>query len=223
MFSSSHVWIWELNHNEGWALKNWSFCTVVLKTLETPLEYKEIQPVNPKGNQSWIFIARTETEAEVPILWLPDVRNQFTGKDPDAGKDGKQEKGTTKNEMVGWYHWLNGYKFEQGLGDCEGQGSLVCCSPWGHKQSDTTERWNSNNLSLIFAVLITVCLGVVFFGLILFGNLNTSWTWMSISFPSSGMFSTIISSKCSLFFVCLLSFSSYNVNVSRLDVVLEVF
>ena len=125
--------------------------------------------------------------------------------------------------MVGWHHRLNRHEFEQTLGDGEGQGSLVCCSPWGHKQSDTTERWNSNNLSLIFAVLITVCLGVVFFGLILFGNLNTSWTWMSISFPSSGMFSTIISSKCSLFFVCLLSFSSYNVNVSRLDVVLEVF
>ena len=98
----------------------------------------------------------------------------------------------------------------------------MCCRPWGHKESDTTERLNSHNLSLILALLITVCLGVVFFGLILFGNLDTSWTWMSISFPSLGMFSTIISSKCSLFFRSLLPFSPYNVNVSRVDVVLEV-
>ena len=126
--------------------------------------------------------------------------------------------------MVGWHHRLNGHEFEQTLGDGEGQGSLVCCSPWGHKESDTTERLNrNNNLSLILALLIAVCLGVVFFGLILFGNLDTSWTWMSISFPSLGMFSTIISSKCFLFFLSLLPFSPYNVNVSRLDIVLEVF
>ena len=128
-----------------------------------------------------------------------------------------------EDEMVRWHHRLNGHEFERTLGDGEGQGSLVCCRPWGHKESDTTERLNSHNLSLILALLIIVCLGVVFFGLILFGNLDTSSTWMSISFPSLGMFSTIISLKCSLFFLSLLPFSPYNVNVSRVDIVLEVF
>ena len=97
-----------------WAPKNWSFWTVVLeKTLESPLDCKEIQPVNPKGNQSWLFIGRTDAEAETSILWLPDVKNWLTGKDPDAGKDGRrEEKGMTEDEMVGWHHWLNGHEFE---------------------------------------------------------------------------------------------------------------
>ena len=139
-FSSSHVWMWELDHKEGWALKNWCLPTVVLeKTLESPLNYKEIQPVHPKGNQPWIFIWRTDAKAEAPILWPPDAKNLFIGKDPDAGKDWRQEeKGAIENEMVGWHHQLNGHEFEQTSGDSERQGSLVCCSPWGHKESDTT-------------------------------------------------------------------------------------
>ena len=107
-FSSSHVWMWELDHKEGWALKNWCFWTVVLeKTLESLSDYKDIKPVNPKGNQSWIFIGRTDAEAEAPILWPPDAKNWLTGKDPDAGKDWRQEeKLTTESEMVGWHHRL---------------------------------------------------------------------------------------------------------------------
>ena len=113
------------------------------KTLESPLDCKEVKPVNPKGNQSWIFIGRTDVEAETPILWPPDTKNWLIWKDPDAGKDWKQEeKGTTENEMVGWHHQLNGHEFEQALGVGDGQGSLVCCSPWGHKESDPIERLN---------------------------------------------------------------------------------
>ena len=112
-FSSSYVWMWELDNKEGWALKNWCFQIVVLKkTLESPLDFKEIKPVNPKRNQLWIVIGRTDAEAEVPILWPPDVKSWFIGKDPDSGKDWRQEKGMTENEMVGWHHWLNGHEFE---------------------------------------------------------------------------------------------------------------
>ena len=117
-FSSSRVWIWELYHKEGWAPKNCCFWTAVLeKTLESPLDCKEIKPVNPKGNQSWIFPGRIDTEAEAPILQQPDVKNWLIGKDPDAGKDWGQEKGTTEDKMVGWHHQLNGHKLEQALGD----------------------------------------------------------------------------------------------------------
>ena len=106
---------------------------------------KEIKTVNPKGNQPWIFIGRTDAEAEAPILWPPDVKNWLTGKDPDAGKDwGREEKGMTEDEMIGWHHWLNGHEFEQTPGDSEGQGSLVCCSPWGCKELDMTEGLNNN-------------------------------------------------------------------------------
>ena len=111
------------------------------KALENPLDCKEIQPVHPKGNQSWIFIGRTDAEAEAPILWSPNTKNGLIGKDPDAGKDWRQEeKGTTEDEMVGWHHWLDGYEFEQALKVGDGQGSLVCCSLWGRKESDTI-RW----------------------------------------------------------------------------------
>ena len=111
MHSSSQVWMWELDYKESWAPKNWCFWTIVLeKTLESPLDCKEIQLVNPKGNQSWLFIGRTDAEAEAPILWPPDVKNWPIGKDPDAGKDWRQEeKGTTENEMVVWHHWLDGH------------------------------------------------------------------------------------------------------------------
>ena len=138
-FSSSHVWMWELDHKESQVLKNRCFWTV---------DCKEIKPVNPKGNQSWIFIGRTDAEAEAPILWPPDVKNWLIGKDPDAGKDWRrEEKGMTEHEMAGWHHWLNGHEFEwtQGIGD--GQGGLECCNSWGRKQSDTTEWLNWLKLS----------------------------------------------------------------------------
>ena len=148
VFSSSHVWVWELDHKEGWLTKNWCFWTVVLeKTLESPLDCKEIPPVNPKGNRSWRFIGRIDVEAEAPILWSPDLKSWLIGKDPDAGKDwGQEEKGMTEDEMVGWHHWLNGNESEQALGDGEEQRSLVYCSPWGHKESDMTQRLNNNNV-----------------------------------------------------------------------------
>ena len=144
-FSSSHVWRWELEHKKGWMLKNWCFRTVVLeKTLESRFDWKEIISGNPKGNEPWIFIGRTDAEAEALILWPPDTKNWFTGKYPDAGKDCRQdEKGMTEDEMVGWHHWLDGHEFEQTLGDSEGQGSLVCCSPLVLKESDRTERPNT--------------------------------------------------------------------------------
>ena len=139
-FSSNHVLMWELDYKENWVLKNWCFWILVLeKTLESPLDSKEIKPLNPKGNQSWIFIGRTYAEAEAPILWPPDMKNWLTEKDPDAGKDWRrEEKETTKDEMVGWHHQLNGHEFQQTLGDREGQGSLVCCSSWGFKELDMT-------------------------------------------------------------------------------------
>ena len=128
-FSSSHVWVWKLDHKESWALKNWCFWTVVLeKTLESPLDCKEIKPVNFKGNQSWIFIGRTVAEAS--ILWPPDVKNWLIWKDPDAGKDWRWEKGMTEDETVERHHWLEGHEFEQALGVCDGLGSLACYSPW---------------------------------------------------------------------------------------------
>ena len=136
--------MWELDHKERWVLKNWCFWTVVLeKTLESPMDCTVIQPVNLKGNQSWIFIERTDVEAETPILWPADVKNWLIGKDPDARKDWRQEeKGTTEDEMVGWHHGLDGHEFEQDLRVGDGQGSLACCCPWSHKQSDMTEWLN---------------------------------------------------------------------------------
>ena len=114
VFSSTHVWIWELDHKEGWAPKNCCFWTAVLKkTLESPLDCKEIKPVNPKGNHSWIFIGRTDAEAETPVLWPPDAKSRLIRKGPDTRKDRRQGKGTTENDMVGWHHWLNGHEFEQ--------------------------------------------------------------------------------------------------------------
>ena len=144
-FSSSIVQTWELDHKEGWAPKNWCFQTMVLeKTLQSLLDSKEIKSVNPKRNQPWIFIGRTDAEA--PILWPPYVKSWLIWKDPDTGKDrGQEEKGMTEDEMVGWHHWLNGHESEQTPGDSEGQGSLVCCSPWGRRESDVTE-WLNNTI-----------------------------------------------------------------------------
>ena len=137
----------ELDHQESWALKNWCFWTVVLeKTLESPLDCK-IKPVNRKGDQPWIFIRRTDAEAETPILWPPDAKNWLTGKDPDAGKYwGQEEKGTTEDEMVALHHWLDGHEFWVSSRSWWWTGSLVCCSPWGRKESDTTEQLNWTEL-----------------------------------------------------------------------------
>ena len=139
-FSSSLIGMWELDHKKRLSAEELILLNVVLEeSLDSPLHCMEIKAVNPKGNQPWIIIGRTNVEAEAPIRWLPDVKNLFIRKDPDAGKDWMQEeKGTIENEMVGWHHQLSGHDFQQALGDGEGHGSLVCCSPWGHKESDTT-------------------------------------------------------------------------------------
>ena len=136
--------MWELDYKESWALKIWCFWTVVLeKTLESPWDCKEIQPVHPKGNQSWIFIGRTDAEAQIPIFWPPDAKNWLIWKDRDVEKE---EKGATEDEMVGWHQRLNGHELEQALGNDEGQGNLGCCSPWGRRviHNWVTERsWTS--------------------------------------------------------------------------------
>ena len=133
--------IWTMKKAERWrtdAFELW--CG---RTLESPLDCKEIKPVSPKGNQFWIFIGRTDAEAETPILWSPDVKNWLTGKDPDARKEWRQERrGWTEDEMVEWHHGLDGHEFEQAPRVGAGQGSLVCCSPWGHKEQDKTEWLN---------------------------------------------------------------------------------
>ena len=147
-FSCGHVWMWELDYKESRALKNWCFWTVVLKkTLESPLDCKEIQPVHPKGNKSWVFIGRNDADAETPILWPPHAKSWFIGKDSDAGRDwGQKEKGMTEDKMAGW-HWLDGRESEWTLGVGDGQGGLACCSSWGRKESDTTERLNWTELN----------------------------------------------------------------------------
>ena len=139
--SSSHVWMWELDYKESWEPKNWCFWMVVLeKTLESPLDCKEIQPVHPIGDQSWVFIERTDVEAETPILWPPDAKSWLIWKDPDAGKDwGQEEKAMMKEKMVVWHHQLNGHGFGWTPGVGDGQGGLVCCGSWGRKESDTPE------------------------------------------------------------------------------------
>ena len=139
-----------MDHKECWELNNWCFWTVVLeKTLESLLDYKETKAINPKGNQSWIFIGRTDVETETPILWPPDAKNWLIWKDPDAGKDWRQEEqGTTEDEMVGWHHRLNGHEFEKTPGVGDGQGGLNCCSPWGHKELDTTVWLNWTECSM---------------------------------------------------------------------------
>ena len=155
-FPSSHVWMWELDYTESWAQKNWCFRTVVLeKTLENPLDCKEIQLVHPKGDQSWVFIGGTDVEAETPILWPPDVESWFIWKDPDAGKDwGQEEKGMTEDEMVGSHHRLyeHGFGWTSGAGD--GQRGLVCYSSQGCKESDMTEvtelNWTEHRVTSLF-------------------------------------------------------------------------
>jgi len=134
-FSCGHVWMWELECEEGWAPKNWCFWTVVLKkTLESPLDCKEIQPVHSEGDQPWDFFGRTDAKAETPVLWPPHSKSWLIGKDSDAGRDwGKEEKGKTEDEMAGWHHWLDGRESEWTPGVGDGQGGLACCNSWGRK------------------------------------------------------------------------------------------
>ena len=161
-FSSGHVWMWELDCEEGWAMKNWCFWTVVLKkTLESLLDCKENQPVHPKGNQSWVFIGRTD--AETPVLWPPHAKSWLIGKDSDAGRDcGQEEKGTTEDEMAGWHHRLDGRGFGWTPGVGDGQGGLVCCDSWGRKELDTTEwtelNWMTTDVEHHFNCLLTFCI-----------------------------------------------------------------
>ena len=134
-FSSSHIWMWELDHKECWVLKNWCFWTVVLeKTLESPLDCKEIQPVHSEGDQPWVFFGGNDAKAETPVLWPPHAKSWLIGKDSDAGKDwGQEEKGMTEDEMTGWHHRLDEHEFEWTPGAGDGQGGLACCDSWGHR------------------------------------------------------------------------------------------
>ena len=143
-FSSGHVWMWELDCEESWAPKNWCFWTVVLeKTLQSPLDCKEIQPVHSEGDQPWDFFGRNDAKAEAPVLWPPHAKSWLIGKDPDAGRGwGQEEKGTTQDETAGWHHGLDGRGSEWTLGAGDGQGGLACCDSWGGKESNTTEQLN---------------------------------------------------------------------------------
>ena len=154
-FSSSRIWMWELDCKGGWEPKNWCFWIVVLeKTLESSLDSKEINPVNPKGTQSWLFIGRTDAEAEAPILWPPDAKSWLIRKDPDVGKRLKAGgEGDNKDEMVGWHHWLNGREFEQVPGDGEWQRSLAYCSPWDHRESRRDWATEQQQMALVSEVL----------------------------------------------------------------------
>ena len=156
-----YAW-WELDYKESWAPKNWYFWTVVLeKTLESPLNCKEIQPVHPKGDQSWVFIGRTDVEAETSVLCPPDAKSWLIWKDPDDGEDwGQEEKGTTEDEMVGWHHWLNGYGFGWTLGFDDGQGCLECCGSWGRKEVRhdwvTELNWFKKEVNKIYASILLI-------------------------------------------------------------------
>ena len=143
-FPSGHVWMWGLYCEESWAPKNWCFWTVVSeKTLESPLDCKEVQPVHSEGDQAWVFFGRTDAKAETPVLWPPHAKSWLIGKDSDAGRDWQQEeKGMTEDEMAGWHHWLDGRESEWTLEVGDGQGGLVCWDSRGHKDLDTTEQLN---------------------------------------------------------------------------------
>ena len=147
--------MWELDYKESLVPNNWCFLTVVLeKTLESPLDCKEIQPVHPKGNQSWVFTGRTDVEAEILILWPPDAKNWLIGKDPDAGKDWRrEEKGMTEDEMAGWHHRVDGRESEWTPGVGGGQGGLACCDSWCCKELDTTEWLNWTRISLSYEII----------------------------------------------------------------------
>ena len=185
-FYSGRVRMWKLDYKESWAPKNWCFWTVVLeKTLASPLDCKKIQPVHPKGDQSWIIIGRTDVEAETPILWPPDVKRWLIGKDPDAGKDwGQEEKGMTEDEMFVWHYWLNGHGFGWTPGVGDGQGGLACCDSWGRKESDTTEGLNWTEYLIPF----------FFHFKYYFGNSHVFISLLSSGTPNQAVFSKTICS-----------------------------
>ena len=162
--------MWKLDHKESWVPKNWCFWTVVLeKTLESPMDSKEIKPVNPKGNQPWIFIGRTDAEAKASVLSPADVKSWLIRKDSDAGKDwGQEEKRVTENEMAGWHHWVNEHESEQAQGDSEGQGSLVCCRLWSHKASDMTYHWTTKTRRMLLEQNLEIRLS--------WRNNNSTWS-----------------------------------------------
>ena len=151
--SCGHAWMWELDCEEGWALKNWCFWTVVLeKTLVSPLDCREIQPVHPKGNQSWVFFGSTDVKAETPILWPPHAKSWLIGKDSDARRDwGQEEKGMTEDEVAGWHHQLDERESRWTPGDGDGQWGLACCNSWGREELDTTEWLNWTELDVVAA------------------------------------------------------------------------
>ena len=181
--------MWELDCEEGWAPKNWCFWTVVLeKTLESPLDCKEIQPVHPKWHQSWVFIGKTDVEAATPIIWPPDLNSWLIGKDPDAGKDwGQEAKGMTEDEMAGWHHWLDAHEFGWTPGVGDGQGGLACCDSWGHKESYTTERLNWTQLKEL-----KIC------------SLGLELSSPSAFFPPIGDFLCFFSVQCSALLLLLI-------------------
>ena len=156
---------------EGWAPKNWCFWSVVLeKTLESPLDCKEIQPVHSKGNRSWVFFGRNDAKAETSVLWPPYAKSWLTGKDSDAGRDwGQEEKGTTEDEMAGWHHWLDGRESEWTPGVGDGQGGLACCDSWGHKESNVTElnwtelNWTEWHSQWIYIFMLSVLSVYIFY------------------------------------------------------------
>ena len=149
-FSCGHVWLWELDCEEGWVPKNWCFWTVVLeKTLESPLDGKEIQPVHSEGDQPWDFFGGNDAKAETPVLWAPHAKSWLIGKDSDAGRDwGQEKKGTTEDKMAGWHHWLDGRESECTPGVGDGWGGLACCDSWDRQESDTTEQLNWTELKI---------------------------------------------------------------------------
>ena len=154
-FSSGHIRMWELDCEGSWAPKNWCFWTVVLvKTLESPLDCKEIQQVHSEGDQSWVFFGRNDAKTETPVLWPPHAKSWLIGKDSDAGRDwGQEEKGTTEDEMAGWHHWLDGRESEWTPGVGDGQGGLACWDSWGCKESDTTKRLNWSEMIWIIKMV----------------------------------------------------------------------
>ena len=175
-FSSGHAWMWELDCEESWVPKNWCFWTVVLeKTLESPLDCKEIQPVHSEGDQPWDFFGRNDAIAETPVLWPPHVKSWLIGKDSDAGRDwGQEEKGTTEDEMAGWHHQLNGREFEWTPGVGDGQGGLACCNSWGCKELDMTERLNWTELNWLILLQSPNKLEIT--------SQTSTWEWMLTSF-----------------------------------------
>ena len=173
--SCGHVWMWELDCEEGWAPKNWCLWTVVLeKTLESPLDCKEIQPVHSEGDQPWDFFGGNDAEAETTVLWPPHAKSWLIGKDSDAGGDwGQEEKGKPEDEMAGWHHWLYGLESEWTPGVGDGQGGLVCCDSWLHKDSDMMEQlnWTELNSKLEVAVAIILIKSIQL-------GLTEGWEWV---------------------------------------------